>query len=140
MCNVLSLSTPYLQNVYIWNTVLNSLQEKEWTVTDILLNSDISETVQNIIVILMSFDIWNEKEWTGTGHYILQVKINQKADLSWDSWCNSVLWLDCLSRPVLWLAWWTFNKWISKVETHTNRLIWYLIDCWTASFAVKKTT
>ena len=40
---------------------------------------------------------------------------------------------------MLWLAWWTFNRWISRVETNppTHKQI-DLIDCWTATFAVKK--
>ena len=86
MYNVLSLSTPHFQNVYvIWNV-------NEWTVIDISLAIDKSETNcrQNSHFIKLWYLNWKGVDRDRTLH--LQGR-NWTADFSWYSWSNTVLWL-----------------------------------------------
>ena len=52
------------------------------------------------------------------------------------------LWLVSKSQTVLWLAGWTINRWIStfvtdrQTDKQTDRQT-DIVDCWTATFAVK---
>ena len=73
---------------------------------------------------------------------ITLIRSKLTADINWycweieqlisaNSWYNTLLWLVSKSQTVLWLAWWTFNRWITKVETHkqTHKQIDSLLNC-----------
>ena len=95
-----------------------------------------------MIDILFAIDISEKnyrKEWSGQGqtlkllswfkiwimlYYLKWIREHREREIeqliSANSWYNTVLWLVSKSQTVLWLAWWTFNRWISKVETDTQ--------------------
>ena len=99
MCNFLSLSTLHCQNVYTWNTALNSLHFKlcyhKWKGVDSdrhfacywhIWNS----TEQNRHFIELRYLKWKEVDRDRALHIL---GLNWTADLSWHSWPNTVLWL-----------------------------------------------
>ena len=99
------------------------------------MKSEMKRSGQGQLLSWVSFKIWIML------YYLKWIREHRDREIeqliSINSWYNTVLWLISRSQTVLWLAWWTFNRWISKVETdtHTNKV--NLIDCWTATFAVK---
>ena len=119
-----------------------------------------------MIDILFAIDISEKnyrKEWSGQGqtlkllswfkiwimlYYLKWIREHREREIeqliSANSWYNTVLWLVSKSQTVLWLAWWTFNRWISKVETdrqthkQTHRQTYFISPCWTALSQLKK--
>ena len=91
----LSLSAPHFQNVCIWNTVWKRVISNyinwnaKWVKSDFACYWYFWNTVQKRMVLLLNYEIWNEKDWTGIDDQNCWVLIEQlmSADTALIKYC-----------------------------------------------------